>query len=225
MNAKCDGSTWNSKTLQIQTICSAVSVYLSTFDPAMEVLKICKGWFECACLMLLCTKRPVKSSKAQAFSLLQTALTKVMCIFPSLLEHLSDVGTHQHPPYLTVQYSSLSSPVLSNQSWSTHVILIFSVTKQQSHETNTTESWNKGTVKKQTFVQFCVSYFWCFSPAVPHKQPHPHCYFWFPALSNVKIIFKSINTTRWIHQVSAHLALPNVTHVFSWFVHLWTKKY
>lgn len=138
MNAKCDGSTSNRKTLQIQTICSAISVYLSALDPVMEVLKIFKEWFECACLMLLCTKGPVKSPKAQAFFLLQTALTKVICIFPSLLEHLDDVGTHQHPPIS--QFSTVSCPLLCCQTKAgAYVIFIFSATKQQNHKTNPAE--------------------------------------------------------------------------------------
>lgn len=79
-------------------------------------------------------------------------------------------GDSSTPPYLTVQYRPLSSPVLSNQSWSTHVILTFSVTKQQSHETNKTECWNKGTMEKQTFVQcflFLVLFPNCPSQATP----------------------------------------------------------
>lgn len=195
MNSKCDGSTSNSKTLQIQTICSAVSVYLSALDPAMEVENMQGVVWVC---MFNVAVYQGTSEITQSTGILLTAYSS----------HQTDVhfskpsrtfmwcGDSSTPRYLTVQYSSLSSPVLLNQNWSIHVILIFSVTKQQRHETNPTECWNKGTIKNRHLCS--VSYFWCFSPTVPHKQPHLQGYFWFLALSNVKIIFKSINATTWV---------------------------
>lgn len=136
----------------------------------------------------------MKSPKAQAFSLLQTALTKVMCVFPGLLEHLCDVGIHQHPPIS--QFSTVPCPLLCFQTkagahtlYSLSVSLSNKAMKQTKLNAEIKEQWKNR--------HLCsVSYFWCFSPTVPHKQPHLHCYFWFLALSNVKIIFKSINATR-----------------------------
>lgn len=148
-------------------MCSAASVYLSTLDPAMEVLKICEGWFVCACWMLLCTKGPVKSPKARAFSLLQT----VICIFPSLLEHLCDVGTHRHPPIS--QFSTVPYPLLCFQTEAgAYMLYSFSVslgnkaTKQIQLNAEIKVQWKNR--------HLCsVSYFWSFSPIFLHKQPPP----------------------------------------------------